>query len=275
MTTAENNVIAELRKSYDELTLSQKRTAELIVEDPEFVAFATVDKLAARLGVSPSTVVRFAYRLGFSGYPELQQRVRDIVRSQLRKNEAAGEGEASITSGLGEGPVGASLAHDLANLRNTVAHLSVVDIERAVELLISARSIYVVGGLASESLAQYTALALRRTRGRTVLLTSDVPTELLEISSEDAVIAFSFPPYSVRTLRMASVAKEQGASVVAITDTPLAPIAKRSDVTLTRTCRALACRIRSLPRWPWRTRCSTRSFTRPRRRTSATRRCSD
>ena len=90
--TANANVLTDMRHSYKDLTLSQKRIAELIVEDPEFVAFATVEKLALRLGVSPSTVVRFAYRVGLSGYPELQQKVRDVVRTQMRPSPS-GDGK--------------------------------------------------------------------------------------------------------------------------------------------------------------------------------------
>src|ERR687895_2795501 len=88
---APQDVISELRRGYDELTKSQKRIAEAIVEDPEFVAFATVDKMASRLGVSPSTVVRFTYRLGLTGYQDLQERVRTLVRSQMRS--AAGDAD--------------------------------------------------------------------------------------------------------------------------------------------------------------------------------------
>lgn len=232
MTTTADNVIAELRKSYEVLTLSQKRIAELIVEDPEFVAFATVDKLAARLGVSASTVVRFAYRLGLDGYPELQQRVRDLVRTQLRRAEAGPEGEVSVTAALGDGDIAASLAHDIANLRNTVAQLSLLDLEHAVSLLVGARAIYVVGGLASQALARFVVLALGRTRGNTHLLDAEGATQLVDVSEDDALIAFSFPPYAMSTLRTVSSAKRQGAAVVAITDTPLAPIAQSSDVTL-------------------------------------------
>ena len=89
---APQDVISELRRNYDELTQSQKRIAEAIVEDPEFVAFATVDKFAARLSVSPSTVVRFAYRIGLNGYQELQEKVRERVRLQMRSSTAAGDG---------------------------------------------------------------------------------------------------------------------------------------------------------------------------------------
>jgi DNA-binding MurR/RpiR family transcriptional regulator len=229
------NVITELGKSYEDLTLSQKRIAEVIVEDPEFVAFATVDKLANRLGVSPSTIVRFAYRMGLDGYPELQQRVRDLVRGQLHRSSGAGDAR-SATAHLGDdGPLVASLAHDIDNLHRTVSRLSVQDLKKAVHLLVSARSIYVAGGFASESLVQYTVLTLGRTRGRTIALTGDSQTavRLLDLSAEDAVLAFSFPPYASRTLQVVDAARRQGASVVAITDTPLAPIAQSSDVTLT------------------------------------------
>jgi DNA-binding MurR/RpiR family transcriptional regulator len=234
MTIDISNVISELGKTYEDLTLAQKRIAEVIVEDPEFVAFATVDKLANRLGVSPSTIVRFAYRIGLDGYPELQQRVRDLIRGQLHRGAAGGDGR-SATAHLGEdGPIVSSLAHDIDNLHRTVSRLDVHDVEKAVHLLVSARSIYVAGGFASESLVQYTVLTLGRTRGGTVALSGDSQTavRLLDISAEDAVLAFSFPPYASRTLHIVGAARRQGASVVAITDTPLAPIAQSSDVTL-------------------------------------------
>src|SRR5688572_4590921 len=90
------DVIQSVRRSYDELTRSQKLIAEAIVEDPEFVAFATVDKMAARLGVSPSTVVRFTYRLGLTGYQDLQERVRTLVRSQMRSASAEADEQQVI-----------------------------------------------------------------------------------------------------------------------------------------------------------------------------------
>lgn len=234
MTFDITSVITELGKTYEDLTLSQKRIAEVIVEDPEFVAFATVDKLATRLGVSPSTIVRFAYRIGLDGYPELQQRVRDVVLRQLQRGTGE-EGGGSATAHMPEGPIAASLAHDIDNLHRTVSRLSATDLQEAVKLLLAARSIYVAGGFASESLVQYTVLALGRTRGGTIALTGDSPTaaRLLDLSERDALLAFSFPPYASRTLHVVDAARRQGASVVAITDTPLAPIAQGSDVMLT------------------------------------------
>ena len=230
---ANANVLTDMRRSYKDLTLSQKRIAELIVEDPEFAAFATVEKLAARLEVSPSTIVRFAYRVGLSGYPELQQKVRDVVRTQMRPSPS-GDGKVSSEAGhLGEGTIAKSLIHDSENLRATIARLSISDLDHAVEILLQARWIYVVGGFASEALSKYVSVQLSRMSGRVSALRGDnTASMLLDITKDDALLAFSFPPYAARTLRTVTAAKDQGASIVAITDTPVAPVAQQVDVVL-------------------------------------------
>src|SRR6266567_1007940 len=79
------NVIEELRRRYDLLTHSQKRIAEYIVDQSQAVAFSTVDQMAAQLGVNPSTIVRFTYRLGLNGFPDLQEHMRDLVRGRLSR----------------------------------------------------------------------------------------------------------------------------------------------------------------------------------------------
>jgi DNA-binding MurR/RpiR family transcriptional regulator len=230
----DGDVLADVRRSYQDLTLAQKRIAEIIVEDPEFVAFATVDKFAGKLGVSPSTIVRFAYRLGLNGYPELQTRIRDIVRAQMRPGPGQDDEQVSETQHLGDGIIAKSLSHDLENLRRTVSRLSLDDLERAVTLLVDARWIYVAGGFASDSLAQYVTFALGRIRGRVSVLNGGMHTSagLLDISAGDVVLAFSFPPYASRTLQIVSAAKSNGASIITVTDTLVAPIAQRSDVVL-------------------------------------------
>ena len=78
-------MIEELRRRYDRLTQSQKRIAEYIVEHSQAVAFSTVDQMAAQLDVNPSTIVRFTYRLGLNGFPDLQERMREMVRGQLSR----------------------------------------------------------------------------------------------------------------------------------------------------------------------------------------------
>ena len=229
-----DDVIFELRRDYEQLTPSQKRIAEAIVEDPEFVAFATVDKLAARLGVSPSTVVRFAYRIGLGGYQDLQDRVRVLVRSQMRSNVLPAGGEPGLTTHLGDSAFASSFDHDLEILRRTIVGLNVEDLDRAVTILVEARRVYVVGGTTSHSVASHAALALDRMRGETHLLAGDPASAapLLAITDEDALLVLTFPPYAQGSLRITNWARSQGAQVVAVTDTPISPVGQRVDVVL-------------------------------------------
>ena len=97
------DVIEELRRRYDRLTQSQKRIAEYIVEHSQAVAFSTVDQMAAQLDVNPSTIVRFTYRLGLNGFPDLQERMRELVRGQLsRTGDPINEGQVAAPSGRHE-----------------------------------------------------------------------------------------------------------------------------------------------------------------------------
>jgi len=233
MTDESNDVLTTVRRKYDELTNSQKRIAEAIVEDPEFVAFATVDKLSERLGVAPSTVVRFAYRIGFGGYPDLQERVRRVVRNQMRGAQTA-EGEVRVSEHLSEDQA-ASLERDMDNLRQTVLGLEQERLSEAVEMLSGARQIFVAGGYASGALASYAGLLLERTRDHVFLIESrggrNIP-PLFRSNEQDVLLAFGFAPYSTDTVEVIELAKERGQRLIGVTDTPISPIGQRVDVVL-------------------------------------------
>jgi DNA-binding MurR/RpiR family transcriptional regulator len=225
------DVIFDLRRRYDELTDSQKRIAELVVDDPEFVAFATVDKFAARLGVSASTVVRFAYRIGLSGYPDLQEQVRVKLLKGLRTTDSGADGAASH---LGDGVFAKSLEHDLEILAKTARRADLADLQQAVNLLTRAPRVRVVGGVTAVSIAYYAAVTLDRVRPGVVLLGGNpVPTgPLLDLEKGDAVLAFSFPPYAKSTLHAVKAAKGRGAAIVAVSDSPISPLRDMVDVLL-------------------------------------------
>lgn len=228
---SEKDVITQLRHRYDQLTNSQKRIAETVVEDPEFVAFATVDKFAARLGISPSTIVRFAYRLGLAGYPELQEQVRELVLDSLRLNASSG---GDPIAHLGESVFAESLRHDLDLLSRTAGRLQAEDLERAVEALVSAERVRIVGGVTAYSVAYYVGVTLERVRGRVAVLTgSPFPTgPLLDMEEGDALLAFSFPPYARTTLGTINAAKKRGATVIAVSDSPISPLRGCVDILL-------------------------------------------
>ena len=105
------DVIEELRRRYDRLTQSQKRIAEYIVEHSQAVAFSTVDQMAAQLDVNPSTIVRFTYRIGLNGFPDLQERMRELVRGQLSRTSDP-INESQVAGHLEGTSFGASLSHD-------------------------------------------------------------------------------------------------------------------------------------------------------------------
>jgi DNA-binding MurR/RpiR family transcriptional regulator len=228
------NVIEELRRRYDLLTHSQKRIAEYIVDQSQAVAFSTVDQMAAQLGVNPSTIVRFCYRLGLNGFPDLQERMRQVVRGQLSRADEQVEAGASGAHLQGTS-FGASLAHDLRNLQRTIMGLTADDLNRAVDQLVAARRVYVIAGYSAFALAHYFGLVLSRLRPDTFTITADEgvsKVRIAEIASADCLVAFTFPRYAVHTQRTALWAREQQARIIVITDTPISAVGQIADTVL-------------------------------------------
>jgi DNA-binding MurR/RpiR family transcriptional regulator len=228
------DVIDELRRQYDRLTQSQKRIAEYIVDHPDRVAFSTVDQMAGQLGVNPSTIVRFTYRLGLKGFPDLQERTRQLVRGQL---SAASEivNENSVLVHLEGTAFGTSLGQDLQNLRRTISAIKAEDLQRASDMIAAARQVYVVGAFNAYSVAFFLGLALDRIRGNTTVWSGDMTlqaSQSLDLGPQDCLIAFTSAPYAVSTQRAAQVAKEARAGVIAVTDTPISAVGQIADVIL-------------------------------------------
>lgn len=231
---ADDDVIADLQRSYADLTQAQKRIAEAIVEDPDFVAFATVDKLASRLGVASSTIVRFSYRLGLDGYPDLQERVRRMVKARMRSTQVSEVSASSSVAHLAEGTVSRSLAHDLENLSRTVLEVESAVLDQVIRRIVKAQRVYFTGGHASDLLAGYAALSLNRIRGNAWALdrTNAAP-ELVGMNRKDVLVAFSFPPYASQTVQIMEAARKQLVTVIGITDSPISPIGQQAELTLT------------------------------------------
>jgi len=231
----EQDVLSEVRRRYDELTHSQKRIAESIVEEPEFVAFATVDKLAERLSVAPSTVVRFAYKIGLNGYPDLQERMRKIIRSEMRSYKGTDGTDSSLTQHLDSSGQSASLLNDLENLKQTISGLRANNLENAIKVLADARNVLVVGGYASRALAEYTAFSLERIRGQVYFIENHgghhIPV-LFQSTAEDVLLAIGFAPYSADTIQILEFARGRGMQLVGLTDTPISPVGQRVDIVL-------------------------------------------
>ncbi len=212
------NVIEELRRRYDLLTHSQKRIAEYIVDHSQAVAFSTVDQMAAQLGVNPSTIVRFCYRLGLNGFPDLQEVETGASGAHLQGTT-----------------FGDSLAHDLRNLQRTIMGLTADDLNRAVDQLIAARRVYVVAGFSAFSLSHYFGLVLSRLRPDVHILAADEgvsKVRLAESGALDCLVAFTFPRYAHFTQRAALWARKQRSTIIAITDTPISSVGQIADTVL-------------------------------------------
>jgi len=228
------DLIEELRRRYDRLTQSQRRIAEYIVEHTEAVAFSTVDQMANEIDVNPSTIVRFTYRLGLNGFPDLQERMRELVRGQLSRSGDPTNG-GHVASHLEGTSFGSSLSRDLQNLHRTIARLDADAVARAVNILARARRVYVVAGFSTFPVAHYFSLILDRLRDHITLLASNDAFgtfRLAEMTEEDCLVAFTFPRYATATHRIVLWAKENKAKAIAVTDSPISAVGQIADVVL-------------------------------------------
>jgi len=233
-TSEPTKVIEELRRRYDLFTHSQKRIAEYIVDQSQAVAFSTVDQMAAQLGVNPSTIVRFCYRLGLNGFPDLQERMRQVVRCQLSRADEQVETSASGAHLQGT-TFGESLAHDLRNMQRTIMSLTADDLNRAVDQIIAARRVLVIGGFSAFSLSHYFGLVLSRLRPDVHILVGDEGVSEVLLAETDApgcLVAFTFPHYAQVTQRAAVWARKRRATIIAITDTPISSVGQIADTVL-------------------------------------------
>lgn len=227
-------------EQYDSMTGHQRKIAQYAVDHPNDIAINTLAEIARRIDVQPSSLVRFAQRLGLSGFSEVQQ----IFRSQLIRNFAEFRERVSFLEGnSGLEPAGnhgllAKVAREaVIGLQNLVEDLSDEGLERAAEIFASCRQVYILGVGRAFPVAYFTAFSFTRISKPTVLL-DGVGGTLVQrqmanlISSEDALLAISFRPYTPMVVDIATSMKEAGVPVVVITDSPLSPLAKQAVVSL-------------------------------------------
>ncbi len=225
-----NDLLQKIQSAMPEFSKGQRAIAAYVTENCEKAAFLTASRLGEAVGVSESTVVRFAVSLGFEGYPEFQAALQELIRIRLTSVQRM---EVS-NDRLGSGDVlGNVLQSDIARIRSTLESVSRSDFSRAVEALLNARKIYIIGMRSSASLASFLAFNFRFMFEHVALVQTTSGSELFEqilrVSKEDAVIAISFPRYSKRIISAVEYAHAQGAQVIALTDSDQSPIAAAAD----------------------------------------------
>ena len=226
------DMIDRLNQSGKRISKGHRKIAQYIVEHYEKAVFMTASKLGESVGVSESTVVRFASAMGYEGYPQLQRSLQELVSHRLTANQRF-EMSTEIDPSQALSIV---LKSDMQNLRATLEQLDTAVFEDVVKRLLSARAIYVMGLRSAAPLAQFMGYYLNYIFDNVHLVSSgatDVFEEISKLKENDVLVGISFPRYSTRTLEAMRFAKRCGAQVVAITDGPMSPLADMADATLT------------------------------------------
>ena len=220
------NLLNDIEKRMPTFSKGQKLISNYILENYDKAAYMTASKLGKIVNVSESTVVRFAIELGFSGYPEFQHVLQEIVRTRLTAFQ-----RMEVTNSLiGDGDIlSAVLLGDIDKIKDTLDTVDKAAFDTAVEEIAGAKNIYILGVRASSSLAGFLSHGLCMMFDNVKFIQTTSGSEMFEqimsVGEEDVVIAISFPRYSKRIIHAVSFAKSKGADVVAITDSEASPIA--------------------------------------------------
>ena len=225
------DMIDRLNQSGKRLSKGHRRIAQYIVDHYDKAVFMTASRLGESVGVSESTVVRFATALGYEGYPQLQRSLQELVSHRLTANQRV-EMSTEIDP---DGVMNYVLKSDMQNLHNTLENQDNEVFEDVVRRLLSAKAIYVMGLRSAAPLAQFMGYYLNYIFDDVHLVSSgatDVFESIAKLKEDDVIVGISFPRYSTRTLEAMRFAKRCGAQVVAITDGPMSPLKDIADATL-------------------------------------------
>ena len=231
-----NTTLTELLEAHNpHFSKGQRRIADFITSHYDEAAFMTAARLGEEVGVSESTVVRFATELGFSGYPGLQKALQELIRSKLTIVQ-----RLDVTrSRMQESDLLRQVAgSDIHNIRHTLEDLDEEVFFDAVDRIVNARHVYVFGAGSCKHLAGFLTHYLQMLLGgyvRRIPVASqaEIFEGMLNISPEDVVIGISFPRYSKKAVQTLHYAHSKGASVIALTDSALSPIAPYASALLT------------------------------------------
>ena len=229
-----DDIITILEEKEPTFSKGQRRIAGYVTESYDKAAFMTASRLGKTVGVSESTVVRFAVELGFDGYPEMQKAMQEMVMNRLttvQRIEVANDriGNQDVLAKV--------LQADADKIRQTAESISREDFQTAVNAILNARCVYVLGVRSVAPLANFTGYYLKYMFDNVRIITMSGAGEMFEnlvnITPEDVVLAFSFPRYSSATLKAAQYCRDIGATVIGITNSGLSPLAEKSDCVLT------------------------------------------
>lgn len=220
-----NDLLNRMNSKYSCMSKAHKRLATYITDNYDKAVFLTASKMGTVVGVSESTVVRFAMSLGYKGYPEFQKALEELVRNKLnsvqRMEVAYGRiSQANVLETV--------LQSDAEKLKSTLEQIDYQAFEVAVDTILEARNIYIVGIRSCAPLASFLAFYLNLMFDNVRLLQTNSSSELFEqmlrINEKDVIIGISFPRYSMRTLKVLEFANNRNARVITLTDSVHSPM---------------------------------------------------
>ena len=227
------DILTVIQENMHTFSKGQKRIASYVLQNYDKAAFMTASKLGKRVGVSESTVVRFAAELGYDGYPDMQRSLQKMIRNRLttvQRIEVTNDrlGDQDLLSMV--------LQSDIEKIRLTLEELDRESFDRAVDAIIAAKRIYIIGVRSSASIATFMSFYFNLIFGNVVEVTANTASEvferLLRVGEGDVVVGVSFPRYSSRTVQAMNFARDRGACTVAITDSEASPLAPICTYTL-------------------------------------------
>lgn len=225
-----NDLITKIQSELPGFSKGQKQIARFILEHYDKAAFITASRLGVTVGVSESTVVRFATELGYDGYPHLQRALQEMIRNKLtsvQRMEVAGDR-------MGGRDVLQTVLHaDTDMIRVTLDEIDRDAFQGAVDALMGAKRIYILGVRSSSALASFLGFYFNLLFENVTLVhtnsVSEIFEQVLRVGPGDVLFGISFPRYSKRTLSAMKYARDRGARVIALTDSQLSPLARVAD----------------------------------------------
>ncbi len=228
--TPDAKLFDKLQEIMPTLSKGHKKIAEFIMTRYDKAAFMTASKLGTIVGVSESTVVRFATELGFEGYPELQRALKEYTSNKLTTVQRIDVMNDQLS---GNDVYEKVLNMDIDKIRKTLEEGDRDEFYRTVDTLCTAKNIYVIGARSAAVLARFLSFYFNMMFDNVKLVhttsTSEMFEQILNIGENDIMIGISFPRYSTHTVKAFRYAHEQGAKVIAITDSKASPLAEYAD----------------------------------------------
>lgn len=225
-----DDILAVLQEMAPTFSKGQRRIARFISEAYDKAAFMTASRLGKAVGVSESTVVRFAVELGYNGYPEMQKAMQEMVLNRLTSVQRMGVASDRIGD---QDVVSMVLQADADKLRQTSEVLSRDDFQAAVKAILNAKRIFILGVRSASALANFLGYYLNFMFSNVHIVTTSGTSEMFEklvgVNSDDVVIAFSFPRYSTATAKGVQYCRTTGATVIGLTDSKLSPLGQNCD----------------------------------------------